>query len=112
MEGVLNFLKNNSYRKALVGIILVLSFMLNGIPSSMLTVSGSSLISGGVEVAEGDTEKLPKVVKMEISNGVFDYADLTWAYYGGIGEYFSERESIREGDIYYSGYQYSARARE
>ena len=76
----------------------------------MLTISGSSLISGGIEAGEVDIEKMPKIVKMEISNGVFDYADLTWAYYGGIGEYFSERESIREGDTYYSGFKYSFKA--
>jgi len=112
MEGVTLFLNNNSYREAIVGIILISLFMLNGVPRDLLTVSGSSLISGGVEAGDVDYEKMPKILKMEISNGVFDYADLTWAYYGaGLGEYFSERGPVREGDTYYSGFEYSFKAK-
>jgi uncharacterized protein (DUF2267 family) len=85
--------------------------MLNGLPGYLFTVSGSSLISGGVESGEVEYQKIPKIVKMEISNGVFDYADLTWANYGGLGEYFAERESVREGDIYYSGFKFNFKAK-
>jgi len=109
-------LNNNSYRKAIVGIILISLSMLNGIPGFLLTVYGSSLISGGVESEEVDYEKMPKIVKMEISNGEFDYADLTWATYGmgfgeGFGEYFAEREQITEGDTTYSGFKFSFKAK-
>jgi len=86
--------------------------MLNWFPGYLLIVSGSSLISGGVEAGEVDYEKMPKILKMEISNGVFDYADLTWAFFGGgLGEYFAERESVREGDTYYSGFKFSFKAK-
>jgi hypothetical protein len=86
--------------------------MFNGIPGYLFTVSGSSLISGGVESGEVDYQNMPKIVKMEISNGVFDYADLTWASYGsGLGEYFAERESVREGDTYYSEFKFSFKAK-
>ena len=111
MEGALNFLNKNSYRKAILCIILVSLIMLNGLPGCLLTVSGSSLISGGVQSEEVDYERMPKILKMEISNGVFNYADLTWANYGGLGEYFSEREPVREGDTYYSGFKYSFKAK-
>jgi len=105
-------LNNNSYRKAVVGIILISLSLLNGFPGYLLTVSGSPLISGGVESGEVDYTKLPKILKMEISNGEFDYADLTWATYGmGLGEYFAEREAIREGGTYYSGFKYSFKAK-
>ncbi|EMR74231.1 Peptidase C11, clostripain [Thaumarchaeota archaeon SCGC AB-539-E09] len=103
-------MNNSSYRKVIVSIILISLSMLNGFPGYSLTVSGSTLISGGVESGEVDYEKIPKILKMEISDGVFNYATLTWANYGGLGKYFSEREPVREGDTYYSGFKYSFKA--
>jgi hypothetical protein len=112
VEGALNFLNDSSNREAIVGIILISLLLLNGLPGYLLTVSGSPLISGGVEAGEDNDERMPKILKMEISDGIFDYDDITWAFYGGgLGEYFAERESISDGDTYYHSYQYSFKAK-
>jgi hypothetical protein len=48
---------------------------------------------------------------MEIDDGIFDYAWLNWADHGmGFGSHFVERDALREGNTYYSGFKFDFQA--
>jgi hypothetical protein len=92
----------SAWKPKVVSLFIIMIIFL---PLGVQSVEGVNFLS----VDSGEVEHgPPKLVKLEIMDCSFNYADITWGTYGmGLGEYFAEKEAYREGDTSFSGFKFS-----